>query len=350
MKILIIGGTRFIGPHVVRALVKSGHQVCVFHRGQSTADLPPGVESTLGDRRELPNFTDQFKGISPEVVIDMIAYTKEDALSLLRSIKGFVKRVVIVSSADVYRAYDRWRKVYGGPLELVPLTEDAPLREALYPYRDKAKGPEDWLYHYDKILVEKAVMNDPNIEGTVLRLPFVYGPGDYQHRIFEYLKRMDDKRPAILLDQKRANWRWTWGYVEDVAAAIACAATDQRAGRRIYNVGERVSLTQAERVKGIAAAVGWNGRVLVLPESQMPDHLKAGVDFAQDLTFDTVRIRNELGYEEKILPAEAMRRTVAWEREHPPEVIDPTAFDYTAEDAALKTVSPMSESLSPESG
>jgi hypothetical protein len=44
---------------------------------------------------------------------------------------------------------------HGGPLELVPLTEDAPLREALYPYRDKAKGPEDWLYHYEKILVEK---------------------------------------------------------------------------------------------------------------------------------------------------------------------------------------------------
>src|SRR5213593_1125658 len=97
---------------------------------------------------------------------------------------------------------------------------------------------------------------------------------------------VDDKRPAILLDQKRAKWRWTWGYVEDVAAAIACASTDERANGRIYNVGERVSLTQAERVKAIAAAVGWNGRVLVLPESQMPDHLKAGVDFAQDLTFD----------------------------------------------------------------
>jgi len=131
MKIMMIGGTRFIGPHVVRALVKSGHQITVFHRGQSSADLPPGVERIAGDRRELPKFTDQFKRISPEVVIDMIAYAEEDALSLLRSVKGLVKRVVIVSSADVYRAYDRWRKVYGGPLELVPLTEDAPLRDVL---------------------------------------------------------------------------------------------------------------------------------------------------------------------------------------------------------------------------
>ena len=224
------------------------------------------------------------------------------------------------------------------------MIEDAPLREALYPCRNKAKGPEDWLYHYEKIQVEKAVMSDPDIEGTVLRLPFVYGTGDYQHRIFEYLKRMDDKRPAILLDQKRARWRWSWGYVEDVAAAIACAATDERAAGKIYNAGETVSLTQAERVKAIAAAVGWNGRVIALPESQLPDHLKAVVDFAQDLTFDTVRIRNELGYEEKILPAEGMRRTVAWEREHLPEAIDPTAFNYALEDTALKGAPDMPES------
>ena len=79
-------------------------------------------------------------------------------------------------------------------------------------------------------------------------------------------------------------------------------------------------------------------------------HLKAVVDFAQDLTFDTVRIRNELGYEEKTLPAEAMRRTVAWERDHPPEAIDPAAFNYTAEDAALRAAPEMTESLSPASG
>ncbi len=123
-------------------------------------------------------------------------------------------------------------------------------------------------------------MNDPDIEGTVLRLPFVYGPGDYQHRIFEFLKRMDDKRPAILLDQDRANWRWTWGYVEDVAAAISSAATDRRATGRIYNVCEKVSLTQAERVDAIAIAAGWNGRIVALAGDQLPDHLKAAVDFS----------------------------------------------------------------------
>ena len=57
----------------------------------------------------------------------------------------------------------------------------------------------------------------------------VHGPRDYQHRLFPYLKRMDDGRPAIVLDEDRARMRVTRGYVEDVAAAIALAATDPRA-------------------------------------------------------------------------------------------------------------------------
>ena len=147
---------------------------------------------------------------------------------------------------------------------------------------------------------------------------------------------MDDKRPAILLDQDRANWRWSWGYVEDVASAISSAATDRRAGGRIYNVGEKVSLTQAERIDAIARATRWNGRIVALAGDHLPEHLKAAVDFAQDLTFDSGRIRRELGFEERLSLHEAMRRTIAWEREHPPERIDPDAFDYPAEDAALK--------------
>ena len=68
-------------------------------------------------------------------------------------------------------------------------------------------------------------MGTAGLPGTVLRLPTVYGPGDYQHRLFEYLKRMDDGRPAIPLGEGVASWRWTHGYVEDVALAVVLAVT-----------------------------------------------------------------------------------------------------------------------------
>ena len=82
-------------------------------------------------------------------------------------------------------------------------------------------------------------MGAPDLLGTVLRLPAVYGPGDYQHRLFAYVKRMDDWRPAVLLGEGMASWRWTHGYVEDMASAIALAVTDERAAERVYNVGEQ---------------------------------------------------------------------------------------------------------------
>ena len=109
----------------------------------------------------------------------------------------------MVSSIDVYRNYDVLRGKEDGPPDAAPLREDSPLRSRLYPYRD----PEDADPHalnnvYDKILAERAYLSDPTLPGTVLRLPFVYGPGDYQHRLHTYLKRMDDKRPVILFSQE----------------------------------------------------------------------------------------------------------------------------------------------------
>ena len=95
-----------------------------------------------------------------------------------------------------------------------------------------------WLDDYDKILVERVVIGEPDLPGTILRLPMIYGPGDDAHRLFPYLKRMDDGRPAILMEEVRARWRWARGYVEDVAEAVVSAVLDDRAAGRVYNVSE----------------------------------------------------------------------------------------------------------------
>src|SRR5262249_27038435 len=125
------------------------------------------------------------------------------------------------------------------------------------------------------------------------------------------------------------------GYVEDVAAAVALAATDGRAVGRTYNVGEAEALTEAEWVLRIGRAAEWAGRVVTLPEARLPGHLRTAYDWAHDLVGDSGKLRRELGYREPTPPDEAMARTVAWERTHPPDGVDPSRFDYAAEDAAL---------------
>src|SRR5687767_6970461 len=103
MRILVIGGTRFIGLATVTELARE-HDVAVFHRGNTPAQLPSGVSEILGNRDELAQHRDALLAFRPEVVLDMIAFTKADATGLLEAFAGEVSRVVVASSCDVYRA------------------------------------------------------------------------------------------------------------------------------------------------------------------------------------------------------------------------------------------------------
>ena len=335
MRILVIGGTGFSGPHVVRRLNELGHELLLYHRGQVEADLPDGIRHVHGDRWHLDGATEELTRFAPQIVLDMIPRNEQDAWAVVSLFKGIARRVVALSSQDVYRAYGRLIGIESGAVEPVPLTEDAPLRTMLYPYWKRSKRPHDPPNHYEKILAELIYMGDSELPGTVLRFPMVYGPRDRQHRLFEYLKRMDDCRPAVVLEQGMANWRWTKGYVENVAVAVVLAVTDERATGQIYNVGEKETLSEAEWVRAIGVAAGWSGEVVIVPEDCVPGHLVPDINTAQHLVVDTSRIREELGYTELVSRDEALRRAVAWERVHPPEEVDLKAFNYAVEDALL---------------
>lgn len=337
MNVLVIGGTSgFIGTAAVRKLAAAGHNVAVFHRGTTNAELPPSVQHILGDREQLAGHTVEFERFAPEAVLDMYLRFEPEARAVMDVFRGIAQRIVAISSQDVYRNYGLLWGIEDTVPNEIPITEDASLRTVLYPYRKIAKDPGDPKYNYDKIPVERIVMSDPELSGTVLRLPATYGPGDSQHRLFEYLKRMDDNRPFILLDESEAEWRWTHGYVEDVAEAILLAVIDKRASRRIYNVGEPTASTRKEWVESIGKLAGWKGRVIGILKEQLPEHLKSPTGYEHDLVVDTGRIRNELGFTEKFSREEALLKTIAWERENPPPAIDAKQFDYDAEDAALE--------------
>jgi nucleoside-diphosphate-sugar epimerase len=338
MKILVIGGTGFIGPHVVRELSRQGHQIAVQHRGGRTAELPEGVQTLLGDRNTLPQIS-AIRRFAPEIVIDMILSSGPQAQALRETFRGVAKRVVAISSMDVYRAMGLVHGAETGPLQPLPLTETSELRSTPHPYSPEAlkmmRRTFDWADDdYDKIPVERAVLSDPQLPGTVLRLPAVHGPGDPLHRFFPYLKRMDDRRPKIIFWDDLAAWRWSRGYVENVAAAIALAATADAAAGQIYNVCEEPALSELEWAKKIAAVAGWHGEFVLLPRERTPQHLLLLRRADQHWVASSQKIREQLGYRDPVPIDTALRLTVEWERAHPPQ-IDLRQFDYAAEDAAL---------------
>jgi nucleoside-diphosphate-sugar epimerase len=339
MRFLLIGGTGFIGPHVASALERAGHDVVLFHRNSSKSRVPSSKSNVvLGDRQRLGDYAGQLRALQPDVVVDLILSSGRQAHELLGVFRGATGRVVALSSCDVYRACGVLHGSEPGPLEPVPLTESSALRMNLQTYPpDRIKMLQQvfgWLDdEYDKIPVEREILGDREMVGTVLRLPMVYGPGDPLRRFLPVVKRVDDGRRAIIVEEKFAAWRGPRGYVENVAHAIALAATSDRAAGRVYNVGEAESITELEWATRLAAAMAWNGRFIVRPKDRTPPHLVMPGNTDQHWTIDTSRIREELGYREPIAQDDAIRRTIEWERANP-AASSPHAFDYDAEDAA----------------
>jgi nucleoside-diphosphate-sugar epimerase len=332
MKALVIGGTGFIGRPLVRELARMGHNVSVLTRSGAASGLP--AESIVGGRDDLVDLRPK-----ADVVIDLILSSGAQAQRLMESFRGAARRVVAASSMDVYRACGILHGIEEGPLEPVPLTEDSALRTKLRTYPPESIRMLRKVFHwldedYDKIPVERAILGDPQLPGTVLRLPMIYGPGDRLCRFHPVLRRIDDGRRRILLQEGFADWRSPRGYVENVAAALALAAVSEQAAGRVYNVAETPAYSELEWARKIAAAAGWDGEFAILPKDRMPAHLQQKGNSAQHWEADSSRIRRELGYSEPVPLAEAIARTIEWERANPPGDFNPHAFDYAAEDAA----------------
>jgi nucleoside-diphosphate-sugar epimerase len=103
----------------------------------------------------------------------MVCFTAQAATDFVSIMRGLTKRVVVISSADVYLAFGRLHRSEGGPIQPMPLAEMSALRTTGRP-----QGSE-----YDKISVEKIVIGNPDLPGTILRFSAVYGSKDPLHRL-----------------------------------------------------------------------------------------------------------------------------------------------------------------------
>ena len=99
LKVLILGGTGFIGPHFVDVLTAAGHKVTLFNRGKRDPEARPGIEQLLGDRN---GDVKSLEGKDWDVVIDNSGYTPKQVELTADLLKPRVKHYVFISSVAVY--------------------------------------------------------------------------------------------------------------------------------------------------------------------------------------------------------------------------------------------------------
>src|SRR2546423_394799 len=123
-----------------------------------------------------------------------------------------------------------------------------------------------------------------------------------------------DAGKDIVISQAKARWRWTRGYVEDIAAGFVLAVTEPSASGRIYNIGEKEAECESDWIERIGKAARWNGQLKIVDEGAPATDRSDPYDWSHHLAGDTTRIRRELVYRETVAREEAMKRSVGWER------------------------------------
>jgi nucleoside-diphosphate-sugar epimerase len=332
VRILVIGGTGFVGAPLLRSLWDGGHDVTVFHRGKTEPQLPADVKHVHSPDAAFPitRFPSELKA-DWDAVIHVLLTNAVETKAAVKFFRGRAGRFVVVSSADTYAAYGRLIGIEPETTSVpATQTEEAPVRSQLYPYGREANGPWGKMHDYDKILVERAAQCDAQLPATILRLPMVFGPGDKQRRFARFLQRMIDGRPSIFISESEARWRATHDYVDNVAAGIAHAAVHPDGAHQTFNIGEAATPTMRERLEDFARVADWRGAIEVLSDEETPAPLRPPVPLPSNLVLDTSRIRLKLAFATPVPYDTRLRRTLEWERLQPRMNIDYGSEDRLA--------------------
>jgi nucleoside-diphosphate-sugar epimerase len=318
MTIAILGGTGFVGTALARLAVAAGHTPLVLARGQHPMNLPEGAKFIAADRMDGAKLVNLFQTHEVDTVIDIFTLGLKNTAPVLEAMGAVGGRYLLLSSVDVYSNYGGLLRRETPPVQLAPAKEDDPLRSFRYPYRQNSRRPQgvddDLFDDYDKIILEEATAADGRYDTTVIRAPMIFGPGDKQHR-FAWAINAVKAGGRIAIDERAAHWPNSYGYIDDIAAAMLLAATSPKAAGRTYNVGQNFVRTPIEWLHRFAGLLGKSIEIDIVPASEkglLWERAEA-TDLRYPLTLDASRIREELGFVETVSEDEALLRTIAAE-------------------------------------
>ena len=241
LRILILGGTNFIGPHQVRAAVERGHEVTLFNRGITNPDLFPEIETLIGDRNgEL----DALKGREWDVVIDNPANIPRWVRLSAEALRGSVGKYVFVSSTGVYVPY-----------LTTDIREDARVDTIEDPETEVVDGR---TFGALKALAEEEARTAFPNSHLIVRPTYIIGPGDPTDRYTYWPVRL--ARGGEVLAPGDPSDPMQHVDVRDLGALMIKAVEDDQTGT-MNVVGPREPLAMGGLLERTRAAVGSDAKL-----------------------------------------------------------------------------------------
>jgi nucleoside-diphosphate-sugar epimerase len=225
VKILVMGGTRFVGKPLVAQLLSEGHELTLFTRGKNP--VPAGVEHLCGDRSTAEGLA-ALQGRNFEVIVDSSGRSLDDSRAVIERTGAPSHRFLYVSSAGVYADGELW-----------PLTEDSPT------------DPQS--RHSGKLDTE-AWLTAEKIPFTSFRPTYIVGAGNYNPVESWFFDRIVHGRPVPLPGDGSTITQL--GHVNDLATAMALSLGVDAAANRVYNCSSVQGITFRGLVAAAARACG----------------------------------------------------------------------------------------------
>ena len=321
-RVLVIGGTLFIGQALVARLLERGDEVTILHRGQRNP-FAGHVKEIRCDRNDTAAMAKAVKG-AYDLVFDNVydwqrGTTGAQVLASAAACGGNLRRYVFVSSCAAY----------GDGLDR---SEDSPL------------APPDCpdAYCRNKADSERALFrlhDDKGVPATTLRPPFVYGPHNPFYREAFFWDRLGAGRPVLVPGDGSRLMHFV--LVGDLARAALLAADTPAAAGRAYNIAHAQAVRQDDLVRMLGAAAGVKADLRYIPREtalrlggqvfQPPYYFGQYFDMPP-ITLEVARARQELGFE-PVPMTEGLRQTWQWHSDSQREKRDRPDFSF--DEAAL---------------
>ncbi len=304
MRVMIIGGTRFLGRAIVDGLLARHHEVIVAHRGR-TPLRAKGVTEALVDKGDRKAFGDLLSGVRCDAVIDTIL-SADDLRFAIPILRGRIKHFIHCGSTGVYT-----------PMKYIPAKEDDPCNPP------PELGGFGTKLEQDNVLMD--AYREHDFPATCLRPTNIYGPGDVPLDIWggrdpNLHRRIARGDEIIVPNDGRALLQP--GYVEELGEAFCLALGNEESLGEIYNISSERCVTLNEYLRMMMEIVGSSSHVTHMPMEELiathRDYFKwpAGLKFVcEHMCVDIHKAMDQLGFSPEIPLDEGLRRNFEWMRD-----------------------------------